>query len=189
MNTQLNLVNSQLAIANIPTSKPGKRNYKSVQLKYKQRMFSWNNTYDVREKGKPHFKLGANLSFTHKFSLYDADRNYLGYIEEKMIAFTSTYVIKLNPGQANEETYELKRIFTLPQKYVVSNGWIIEGNFLDVNYKIKDRKGNSIAHVHRNPISFTTTYVIDTTENYENLVMLLVSGIDITNSKDTICKF
>ena len=59
-----------------------------MKLLFKQRLFSWFDSYDIYdEAGNTIFTVKGELAWGHLLRIYDANGNELGYIKEKISPF------------------------------------------------------------------------------------------------------
>ena len=59
-----------------------------MKLLFKQRFFSWFDSYDIYdEAGNTLFAVKGELAWVHLIRIYDASGNEVGYIKEKMLTW------------------------------------------------------------------------------------------------------
>ena len=93
------------------------------------------------------------LTFLPKFEMYMGGQ-YLGCISRELTLFRPKYNIECN-------------------------GWRVEGNWVEWDYRVLDRFGNLIAAISKSLWNWTDTYVIDV-QSPENALcaLMLVLAID-----------
>ena len=149
-----------------------------MKLLFKQRLFSWFDSYDIfNEDGETFYTVKGQLSWGHKLKIYDASGHDIGTIKEKIFSFFpkfEMYVGEQYVGCINKE-FSLFR----PKFNIDCNGWQMKGNFLEWDYSILDPAGNIVATVSKQLFNWTDTYVIDIVDPFDALaVIMLVLAID-----------
>ena len=67
-----------------------------MKLLFKQRLFSWFDSYDIYdEAGNTVFTVKGELSWGHLLRIYDAIGNDVGYIKERVFTFLPKFEIYL----------------------------------------------------------------------------------------------
>ena len=138
-----------------------------MKLLFKQRAFSWLDSYDI--KGK--------LSFGHCFEVYDARGREVGYVEQRLF----TFLPKFDIYSGNEYVGCIKKEFSLftPEFSIDFNGWQVEGNPFEWDYNIIDSYGNEVATVSKELFKWTDTYSIEVYDANDALhALMLVLAID-----------
>lgn len=152
-----------------------------MKLLIKQRVFSWTDSYDIYdERGNVRFFVKAELiALGHRLHVYDANRNKIGMIKEKLFTFLPTFEIEID-GVTRGRIQ--KRLTLLKPKYEIDcNGWRVEGDFLGWNYNVYSG-GSSIMHISKQLLHFGDTYVIEIANPADELMgMMLVIAIDAAN--------
>ena len=152
-----------------------------MKLLIKQRVFSWTDSYDIYdERGNVRFFVKAELiALGHRLHVYDANRNKIGMIKEKLFTFFPVFEIEI--GGVTRGRIK-KQLTLLKPKYEIDcNGWRVEGDFLGWNYDVYS--GNrSIIHISKQLLHFGDTYVIEIANPADELMgMMLVIAIDAAN--------
>ena len=152
-----------------------------MKLLIKQRVFSWTDSYDIYdERGNVRFFVKAELiALGHRLHVYDANRNKIGMIKEKLFTLFPVFEIEIGGGTRGR----IKKQLTLlkPKYEIYCNGWRVEGDCLGWNYDVYS--GNrSIIHISKQLLHFGDTYVIDIANPADELMgMMLVIAIDAAN--------
>ena len=149
-----------------------------MKLLFKQRAFSWFDSYDIYdEAGNAVYTVKGQISWGHTFKIYDARNNEIGMIQEKVFSFLPKFEIY----QGNEYTGCITKEFTFfkPTFDIDYNGWHVEGDFWEWDYRIMNGNGHCIAMVTKEIFNWTDTYTIDV-ENPEDALgaLMLVLAID-----------
>ena len=108
-----------------------------MKLLFKQRFFSWFDSYDIYdENGAAVYTVEGKLSFGHHLEIHDAMGNEVATLQEKVLTFLPKFEIYL------EDTYVgcIRKEFTFlrPKFTLDCNGWYVEGQFLEWDYRILD---------------------------------------------------
>ena len=149
-----------------------------MKLLFKQRIFSWIDSYDIYdEKGNTVYIVKGQISFGHRLKIYDADGNEIGTVKERVLALLPKFEMYMGEhyiGCIHKE-------FTLfkPKFNIDCNGWNMEGDFMEWDYRILDVFGKNIATVSKEFFNWTDTYVIDVCDPKDALcTLMLVLAID-----------
>ena len=149
-----------------------------MKLLFKQRLFSWFDSYDIYDEyGSAVYTVKGQLSWGHCLKIYDARDNEIGMIQEKLFTFLPKFEIYMNNqymGCISKEFTFFKPVFDIDY-----NGWHVEGDFWEWDYRIMDGSGHCVATVTKELFNWTDTYTIDV-ENPEDAfaALMLVLAID-----------
>lgn len=150
-----------------------------MKLYFKQRFFSWFDSYDVFDgEGNTLYRVKGQLAWGHKLNVYDPEGNYLGTLKEKVFVLTPTFEVYLGKQYIGGIR---RRFFTLIKaKYDIDyNGWYAEGNFLEWDYKIFNSDGSVAAAISKQLFHLTDVYTIDVADPCDALCALMfVLAID-----------
>ena len=117
-----------------------------MKLLFKQRFFSWFDSYDVfDEDGNTLYTVKGELSWGHLLRIYDADGNDVGYIKEKILTWLPKFEMYIDESYIGCISKEFS--FFKPRFNIDFNGWQIEGDWFEWDYNIVDPKFESIACV------------------------------------------
>lgn len=154
-----------------------------MKLLFKQRFFSWFDSYDIfDETGRTIYSVKGQLAWGHRLKIFDADDNELGEIREKVFTFLPKFHIYIGGQYTGCISKEFS--FLRPKFNIDFNGWHVEGSLWEWNYSIYDLYGKSIATVSKELFRLTDTYVIDVDDEEDALsALMLVLAIDA--EKDT----
>ena len=149
-----------------------------MRMLLKQRFLSWFDSYDIYdETGNDIYVVKGQLDWRHCFIVYDASGNELGMIREKVLTFLPKFEIYRQGNLIGE----IKKEFTFfkPQFDIDYKGWLINGDFLQWDYTIKDYAGSLIASISKEIFNWTDTYNIDVYDPSNALdVLLFVLAMD-----------
>lgn len=149
-----------------------------MQLLFKQRMFSWFDSYDIYDADKNTvFTVKGQPAWGHLLKIFDSNGNEVGTVRQRLFRFLPAF-----------ELYEkdrylgcVKKEFTLltPRFNIDFNGWRIEGNWLEWDYTVIDGTDRTVATVSKQIFNWTDTYTIDVIDPSNALhAVMLVLAID-----------
>jgi uncharacterized protein YxjI len=149
-----------------------------VQLLFKQRFFSWFDSYDIYdERGAVAFSVKGELAWGHCFKIYDAHGLECGTVKQRVLTFLPKF--EIYQGNQYVGCIEKEFSFLRPRFNIDFNGWHVEGSFFEWDYSILDRSGREIATVSKELFNWTDTYVIDVENPQDALgALMLVLAID-----------
>lgn len=149
-----------------------------MKLLFKQRFFSWFDSYDIyNEVGDTVYTVKGQLSWGHCLKIYDANNNEIGTVQEKVL----TFFPKFEMYKGNEYIGCITKQFSFfkPKFSIDYNGWDVNGDFFEWDYTITGVLGEKIATVSKELLNLTDTYVIDLREADDSLcALMLVLAID-----------
>lgn len=149
-----------------------------MRLLFKQRIFSWFDSYDVyNEAGSTVYTVQGKLAWGHKLVVSDADGRELATVREKLFRFLPQFEIWLGDRLAGTIRRELS--FFRPRYEIDFRGWEVEGNWLGWDYTIRDAQEQLVATVSKELLHWTDTYVLDIVDSRDALcVLAFVLAID-----------
>ena len=149
-----------------------------MKLLFKQRFFSWFDSYDIYdESGKTVYSVKGQLSWGHCLKIYDSLETEIGTVQERIFTFLPKFEIYLG----NDYIGCISKDFSLfvPRFDIDFNGWHVDGDFFEWDYRIIDSRGEEIATVSKELLNWTDTYVIDINDPKDAICALaLVLAID-----------
>ncbi len=149
-----------------------------MKLLFKQRFFSWLDSYDIyNEAGERMYTVEGQLAWGHCLKIYDARDREVGMIKERILTFLPKFEMYLGGRYIGCIS---KRFSLFVPKYDIDcNGWHIEGDFFEWDYRIFSSSGQIIATVSKELLNWTDTYVIDVAQSQDALcALMLVLAID-----------
>ena len=151
---------------------------KSMRLLFKQRLFSWFDSYDIYDEvGNTVYVVKGQLSWGHKLAIYDASGNEVGMVVQKVLTFLPEFEIYKNGSYIGCLSKEYS--FLTPHYNIDYNGWHIDGTIMEWDYSILNQSGYSIARVSKELFHMTDTYVIDVQDPGNALdALMFVLAID-----------
>ena len=149
-----------------------------MKLLFKQRFFSWFDSYDIYdESGNTVYTVEGQLSWGHCLKIFDKAGNEVGTVKERILTFLPKFEIYLG----NDYTGCISKEFSFftPRFDIDFNGWHVDGNFFEWDYRIIDSGYKEIATVSKELFNWTDTYVIDINDPEDALcALMLVLAID-----------
>ena len=149
-----------------------------MKLLFKQRMFSWFCSYDVYdEAGNVVFVVKGELSWGHLLRIYDANGAEVGYIQEKILTWLPKFEVYVGGRYLGSICKEFT--FFKPKFNIDYNGWQVDGDWLEWDYRILDGAGRGVAAVSKQLWNWTDTYMIDVYDPGDAVcALMLVLAID-----------
>lgn len=149
-----------------------------MKLLFKQRFFSWFDSYDIYdEAGNTVYVVKGQLSWGHCLKIFNTAGQEIGTVRERVLTFLPKFEMYIG----NSYVGCIRKEFTLfrPRYDIDCNGWHVEGDFMEWDYRIVDPAGRYIASVSKQLLRLTDTYVIDLPDPRNALcALMLVLAID-----------
>lgn len=131
-----------------------------MKMLFKQRFFSWFDSYDVfDESGRTLYRVEGQLAWGHCLKIYDGFGEECGTVRERVLTWLP--VFELYRGARLIGRLRREFSFFRPRYNIDFNGWYIEGDFFEWDYRIMDATGSTVAVVSKELFHFTDTYSID----------------------------
>lgn len=154
-----------------------------MRLLFRQRFFSWFDSYDIyNDNEETVYTVKGQLSIGHCLTIYDANNNRIGMVQEKFLTFLPKfeiyeYDLQNNCGYIGQISKEFT--FFKPRYNIDFNGWQIEGSWTEWDYSILDSNGRNIAQISKELFHMTDTYVLDIARLSDALhVLMFVLAMD-----------
>lgn len=149
-----------------------------MKLLFKQRLFSWFDSYDVYdESGNTVYIVKGQLSWGHCLKIFDSYGNEIGTVKERIFTFLPKFEIYMGNQYVGCISKEFS--FLKPRYNIDFNGWHVEGDFFEWDYRIMNLTGQCVATVSKQLFNWTDTYVIDVLNSNDALsALMLVLAID-----------
>lgn len=152
-----------------------------MKLLFKQRLFSWLDSYDVfDEDGRTVYKVQGKLAWGHCLEIYDPEGTHLGTVRQEILTFMPRFRIYVGENMVGEVWKKLT--FLRPSFEMDVKGWIISGDIMSWDYTIQDRQGGYVAGLSKQLFHLTDTYVLDI-ENPEDGLYVLMAALAIDAAK------
>ncbi len=154
-----------------------------MQLKFRQRVFSWFDTYDITDGiGATVFSAKGKFSlWGHKLIILDNNGQEIGMLKECMMRIRPQFKVIIN-GTLQGKI--IKRISLFRPKFKFTfNPWEVKGNLFAFDYQIVDGQ-QLVATVSKELFHLSDTYTIDVVDPKDALLSLMVVlGIDIAKER------
>lgn len=149
-----------------------------MKLLFKQRMFSWLDSYDIYyEDGSTAYVVKGQLSWGHCLKIFDPTGYELGAVKERVLTWMPTFDLYLGDRQVGSMHREWS--FWKPRYHFDFNGWQVQGDILEWNYTILGPQGDVVAVIAKEVWNWTDTYVIDLAFPDDALcVLMFVLAVD-----------
>lgn len=149
-----------------------------MKLLFKQRMFSWFDSYDIfDENGNTVYKVKGQPAWGHCLKILDAYGNELGTVKQRVLTLLPKFDIYVGEQYVGCISKEFS-LFT-PRFHIDYNGWSMEGDWFEWDYRIFDASGRHVAEVYKEMFRLTDTYTIDVINPQDALAtLMLVLAID-----------
>ena len=148
-----------------------------MKLMFKQRMFSWLDSYDVfDENGNTLFTVEGQFSFGKCLHILDAVGNHVATLQQEIGMFPGyeIYVGEELRGTVYKNITLFRSSFTIDFR-----GWTAEGDFCGWDYEVRDSGGKTVATISAELFQWTDTYTIDVPDPSDALdALMLVLAID-----------
>lgn len=149
-----------------------------MKLLFKQKLFSWFDSYDIYDSsGKTLYTVKGQLSWGHCLKIFDSYGNYIGTVKEQIFTLLPKFEMYIGSNYIGSISKELS--FFKPRYNIDCNGWNIQGDFFEWDYKIINMSGVQIATISKQLFNWSDTYVIDVVNPDDALcALMLVLAID-----------
>ena len=153
-----------------------------MELRIKQRVFSWSDSYDVYDgNGIPRYFVKAEFfSFGHQIHIYDKQTGEeLGSVHQRLFTLMPTFDIVIGGRTVGT----IRKRFTLfSENYEVDYlGWDVEGDFLGWDYRVF--QGNTeVMSISKQWLTWGDTYTLRFSNPANEFPgLMLVIAIDAAN--------
>ena len=144
-----------------------------MKLLFKQRLFSWLDSYDIyNEYGETAFTVEGKLAWGHKLEVLDPSGRHLGTVKEEVLTFLPRFALYLGEeyiGQIKKELTFFKPRFTLDCR-----DWKVSGDWLEWDYQVTDGQGHTVMTASKELFHWTDTYVMDIERDEDALLCLMI---------------
>ena len=149
-----------------------------MKLLFKQRMFSWFDSYDIyNEAGETVYTVKGQLSWGHCLKIFDRYGNEAGTVKERVFSWLPKFELYI--GEQYIGCIRKEFSFFRPKFNIDFNGWYIDGNFFEWDYRIINALQQNVARISKQLFNWTDTYVIDVDNPSDALfALMLVLAID-----------
>lgn len=149
-----------------------------MKLLFKQRLFSWFDSYDIyNEAEETVYTVKGQLAWGHCLKIFDRGGNEIGTVKQRIFTFMPKFELYL--GDRYFGCISREFTFFTPKYNIDCNGWQVEGDFFEWDYRIKNAAGTPIAEISKQIWNWTDTYSIEVFDPQDALcALMLVLAID-----------
>ena len=149
-----------------------------MKILFKQRLFSWFDSYDIyNEAGQTVYTVKGQLAWGHCLKIFDAQGNEIGTVKQRILTLLPKFEIYLGDRYLGCISKEFT--FFRPRFHIDYNGWQVDGDWFEWDYRILNSSGSRIATVSKELWNWTDTYTIDVYNQQDALfALMLVLAID-----------
>lgn len=149
-----------------------------MKLLFKQRFFSWVDSYDIYdEAGRTVFTVEGQPSWGHRLHILDAAGRHVGTVKQVILTFLPRFELYIGDRLVGQVVKEFT--FFRPSFRMEGLGWQMEGDFFEWDYTITNTAGFAVATVRKELWNWTDTYTIDVADPQNALAALMaVLAID-----------
>lgn len=113
-------------------------------------------------------------SIHDKTDIYTADGRHVAYFERKLLTLHEIHYVDMDNGKSFTLSNELLHLIK-DVTNIEGLGWVIDGNIIQLNFTIKDEKGELLAVVSQKAFSIHDKFAIDIYKpEYEEEIVALV---------------
>ncbi len=144
-----------------------------MRLYFKQRFFSWFDSYDIYdEAGQTVYTVQGKPAWGHRLEIFNAAGAFLGQVKEDVFTFLPRF--RLYSGKT--PVGEIRKNFTLfkPSFTLDCCGWQVSGDFWGWEYQVLDSSGGLVMTASKELFRMTDTYVLDVVNPADALLCLMV---------------
>lgn len=143
-----------------------------MKLMFKQRLFSWFDSYDIFDSQRqPVYTVQGKLAWGHRLEIYDQSGVHIATLQQRVLTLLPKFEIYIGDSLVGEIFKEFT--FFRPAFQVSCNGWQVSGNFIEWDYRIT-AGGQVVATVEKQLFNFTDAYLIDVRDPQDSLLALMV---------------
>ena len=143
-----------------------------MKLMFKQRLFSWLDSYDVFDQdGSAVYTVKGELSWGHRLQIYDARGEHLGTVQEKVLTLLPRFQLYLGDRLAGTITKEFT--FFRPRFTLDCNGWTVDGDLWEWDYQVMDGS-RTVMSLQKQVWNWTDTYSMDIPQPKDALLCLMI---------------
>ena len=145
-----------------------------MKLLFKQRFFTWFDSYDIyNENGDTLYTVEGQMSWGHCLHIIDRNGTHIATVQEKVFRLLPKF--ELYMGDNLIGCIEKEFTFFRPSYNIDFNGWKVEGEIFEWDYKIINPQEEIVAVITKELFHFTDTYVIDVKNDSDALYALMLT--------------
>ena len=145
-----------------------------MKLYFKQRLFSWFDSYDIYgEDGQTLYTVEGKLAWGHKLHILNAAGEHIATVKEVVLTLLPRFELYL--GEQRIGCIQKKLTIFRPQYQIDCNGWQVQGDFFEWEYRITAASGAVVATVSKELFRLTDTYTIEVADPRDALCALMLT--------------
>ena len=115
-----------------------------MRLLFRQRLFSWFDSYDIYdEAGNTVYTVEGKLAWGHCLHILNAAGDHIGTVREQVLTFLPKFELYVQDQYVG--CIQKEFTFFTPKFDIDCNGWRVEGDFLEWDYRVTEACGAQVA--------------------------------------------
>lgn len=113
-----------------------------MRLLFRQRLFSWFDSYDIYdEAGNTVYTVEGKLAWGHCLHILNAAGDHIGTVREQVLTFLPKFELYVQDQYVG--CIQKEFTFFTPKFDIDCNGWRVEGDFLEWDYRVTEACGGA----------------------------------------------
>ena len=144
-----------------------------MKLYMKQKVFSWADTFTVKDPmgEDKYFIKGEAFSWGKKLHVYDRSGREVAFVRQKLWTFMPRYMVSVNGTDVAEIVKEFT--FLRPKYSILGPGWDVDGSFWEHDYEVTEN-GRPIVSIRKEWMTWGDTYELDIADTGDEVMALAV---------------
>ena len=144
-----------------------------MKLYMKQKVFSWADTFSVKDQmgEDKYFVKGEIFSWGKKLHVYDRSGREVAFVRQKLWTFLPRYMVSVNGTDVAEIVKEFT--FLRPKYSIIGPGWEVDGSFWEHDYEVTEN-GRPIVSIRKEWMTWGDTYELDIADTGNEVMALAV---------------
>ena len=144
-----------------------------MKLYMKQKVFSWADTFTVKDSmgEDKYFIKGEVFSWGKKLHVYDRSGREVAFVRQKLWTFMPRYMVSVNGTDVAEIVKEFT--FLRPKYSIIGPGWEVDGSFWEHDYEVTEN-GRPIVSIRKEWMTWGDTYELDIADTGNEVMALAV---------------
>lgn len=144
-----------------------------MKLIFRQRFLSLLDNFDIYdEKGRTVYVVEGQFALGHCLKIYDHNDREVGTVRQKLLTLLPKFELYAQDRYMGCISKEFT--FFKPSYNIDCNGWHIEGDWFEWDYRIVDGSGREVARLSKELLNWTDTYSITVHNPQDTLCVLMV---------------
>ena len=144
-----------------------------MKLYMKQKIFSWSDTFTVKDAAgeDKYFIEGEVFSFGKKLHVYNRSGREVAFIHQKLWSFLPRYMVAVNGIDVAEIVKEFT--FLRPKYSILGPGWDVSGSFWEHDYEVTEN-GRPIVAIRKEWMTWGDMYELYIADSGNEVMALAV---------------